>query len=170
MNTSQLFSQIILIYLPAMVANMAPIIAHRTGILLWLNIPLNAHLFGANKTIRGFVVGVLAGAITGAIMFYSTAVFPYESFHYAVLFGAATGCGALIGDAVKSFCKRRVHIASGTTWMPFDQIDFVIGATLVGIFFVHIPIVVAACALIAIGLASYVVSSIGVALHIKQSL
>ncbi len=162
--------EIILIYLPAMIANMAPVVAQRIGVLLWLDRPLNTSLLGANKTIRGFVVGIIAGAITGAIMFFSTTTFPYQSFGHAIIFGAATGFGALIGDSVKSFCKRRLHIASGTTWMPFDQIDFVIGATLVGIFFIHIPLMMIFGAIVIVGFASYVVSRISVALHIKQSL
>jgi hypothetical protein len=31
-------------------------------------------------------------------------------------------------DSVKSFVKRRVGIAPGAPWIPFDQLDFVIGA------------------------------------------
>lgn len=31
------------------------------------------------------------------------------------------------GDAAKSFFKRRVHVPPGKPWVPFDQLDFVIG-------------------------------------------
>jgi CDP-2,3-bis-(O-geranylgeranyl)-sn-glycerol synthase len=38
------------------------------------------------------------------------------------------GFGALAGDSIKSFFKRRVGVKPGKRWFPFDQIDFVIGA------------------------------------------
>ena len=38
------------------------------------------------------------------------------------------GLGAGVGDAVKSFFKRRVGIAPGSSWLFFDQLDFFVGA------------------------------------------
>ena len=38
--------------------------------------------------------------------------------------------GALLGDLVKSFFKRRLKIARGESWPIADQLDFVIGALL----------------------------------------
>ncbi len=32
------------------------------------------------------------------------------------------------GDAAKSFVKRRLGIAPGKPWIPWDQVDFVLGA------------------------------------------
>ena len=40
------------------------------------------------------------------------------------------GFGALTGDVIKSFFKRRAGIAPGKKFIPFDQTDFVIGALL----------------------------------------
>lgn len=34
----------------------------------------------------------------------------------------------MAGDSLKSFVKRRVGIAPGKPWIPFDQVDFAIGA------------------------------------------
>jgi CDP-2,3-bis-(O-geranylgeranyl)-sn-glycerol synthase len=34
----------------------------------------------------------------------------------------------MAGDSAKSFVKRRVGIAPGQSWVPFYQLDFVIGA------------------------------------------
>jgi CDP-2,3-bis-(O-geranylgeranyl)-sn-glycerol synthase len=42
--------------------------------------------------------------------------------------GLRFGVGAMAGDAVKSFVKRRVGIAPGRPFVPWDQIDFVLGA------------------------------------------
>lgn len=43
---------------------------------------------------------------------------------YAFLFGL----GALTGDLIKSFFKRRLSVKPGRPFFPFDQLDFVIGA------------------------------------------
>ena len=40
------------------------------------------------------------------------------------------GFGALVGDAVKSFLKRRVSIKPGKPFFPWDQIDYTIGSLL----------------------------------------
>lgn len=42
------------------------------------------------------------------------------------LFGAVMGFMALVGDAVKSYFKRRMGKESGAPWFPFDQLDFVV--------------------------------------------
>jgi CDP-2,3-bis-(O-geranylgeranyl)-sn-glycerol synthase len=47
-----------------------------------------------------------------------------------VLLGMLFGAGALLGDATKSYFKRRRQIPSGEKWWPFDQIDFILGSTI----------------------------------------
>ena len=42
--------------------------------------------------------------------------------------GLALGIGALGGDALKSLVKRARGIAPGKSWVPFDQLDFAVGA------------------------------------------
>lgn len=42
------------------------------------------------------------------------------------LFGAILGFAALVGDAVKSYFKRRLGKDRGAPWVPFDQLDFVV--------------------------------------------
>lgn len=42
------------------------------------------------------------------------------------LFGAILGFAALLGDAVKSYFKRRRGKERGAPWVPFDQLDFVV--------------------------------------------
>jgi CDP-2,3-bis-(O-geranylgeranyl)-sn-glycerol synthase len=38
----------------------------------------------------------------------------------------------MAGDAVKSFFKRRVGVPPGGRWIPADEIDFIIGAMVLG--------------------------------------
>jgi CDP-2,3-bis-(O-geranylgeranyl)-sn-glycerol synthase len=42
------------------------------------------------------------------------------------LFGAFVGFMSLVGDAVKSYFKRRTGRDRGKPWFPFDQLDFVV--------------------------------------------
>ncbi|HUR25973.1 MAG TPA: CDP-2,3-bis-(O-geranylgeranyl)-sn-glycerol synthase [Candidatus Thermoplasmatota archaeon] len=42
------------------------------------------------------------------------------------LYGAILGYAALVGDALKSYFKRRRGKPGGAPWVPFDQLDFVV--------------------------------------------
>ena len=44
--------------------------------------------------------------------------------------GILMGSGALVGDLVKSYFKRRFRIKPGQSWLFFDQTDWIIGAIL----------------------------------------
>lgn len=156
-----------------MIANMAPVVAAKYNLIPRLNRPLDLgmrlrgiRVLGSHKTIRGIVVAVFAGAITGGI----EAAALHQKISFGFFIGAVLGFGAIAGDAIKSFFKRRLRVAPGSLWIPFDQIDFVIGATLAGIFFIPISIPIFIFSIFFIGCASYVVSYIGIALHFKKSL
>src|SRR5206468_5773804 len=47
------------------------------------------------------------------------------------LMGPLFGIGALGGDAVESFYKRRRGVPSGKKWLPFDQLDYIAGTLLI---------------------------------------
>lgn len=129
--------------LPAYAANMAPVFAKRYRFAEPLAIPVDLGLkigkeriFGSHKTVRGFVIGVIAAVFTIIIQTALFAYIPYlqeiSVIFYAgvnlAYFGVLLGAGALFGDLVKSFFKRRVGIPPGKDWHPFDELDFVIGA------------------------------------------
>lgn len=92
-------------------------------------------ILGDHKTIRGFVGGIITGMLfgmlqhrlAGAAFVTGIALVDYAAVNGALL-GALLGFGALLGDSVKSFFKRRAGIRPGGKWVPFDQIDFVVGA------------------------------------------
>ena len=115
-------------FLPAYIANMGPVL------FKWLpiaNKPISTKLFGAHKTYRGFLAGYIAAAIT--LFLQSQFSTPYDFLPYAT-FTAQTilvlaipfGLGALLGDLLKSFFKRRLKIAPGRPFFPFDQLDFIL--------------------------------------------
>lgn len=119
--------------LPAYIANMAPVFAARLG--LPLGLPIHKRLFGAHKSWRGFYSAYVLALISLSLQywlqysghFYTYNLLNYEQiniFLYAFLFGV----GALTGDLIKSFFKRRTGITAGASWFPFDQLDLVIGA------------------------------------------
>jgi len=150
--------------MPAALANMVPVFAARYGWLPQLNLPVDyglawhgRRLLGDNKTIRGFVVGGLTAALVG-------------SSQGSVIQGTVIGLSALLSDAAFSFIKRRLNIPPGASWIPFDQIDFVIGALVAAWFFIPLTAPHIIFSIIIFGLGSYLVSAIGVMLGIKKSL
>lgn len=148
----------LLYLLPAGAANITPVIAAR----LWpkWQLPVDAgfqfrhrRIFGAHKTWRGLVSGILASGIAylltrltqpllanhaaGLVGCFSGCFFGY--FSLPLWFGFWQGTCALTGDLLKSFLKRQLRIAPGESWKPYDQIDWAI-ASLVGSWpFLQVP-------------------------------
>jgi len=122
---------------------MAPVFAAR----IWpsWNAPMDfgfcwrgERLLGDHKTLRGLAAGTLVG---GAVFLLQilirrhgvgplTAGTEFPSVDTAPYVGFWLGFCALVADAVKSFFKRRRGIRPGGSWMPFDKIDWVLGAWL----------------------------------------
>jgi CDP-2,3-bis-(O-geranylgeranyl)-sn-glycerol synthase len=169
--------------LPAYLANMAPVFAQKLGILKFLDKPVDGgkkwrdkEIFGSHKTWRGFFVGVAAAVVVSWLQYflYSYSVFQkisfinYSEVHWWFL-GFLLGFGALFGDLIKSFFKRMVNIAPGAPWIPFDQIDFVIGALIFAapVYFPAWPAV--AAILIFSPILHIVANNIGYLLRIKKT-
>ena len=114
---------------PAYVANMAPPF---TRYWRGWNPPISRRWLGDHKTVVGFAAGVAAGVLTAWVQ--SRLPGPRGTWASAdwLAVGLALGFGAMAGDSVKSFAKRRVGIAPGGRWMPADQLDYVTGALLLG--------------------------------------
>jgi CDP-2,3-bis-(O-geranylgeranyl)-sn-glycerol synthase len=120
------------IFLPAGAANMSPVLANRIpGLRRW-DTPINKRLLGSNKRWRGLVVGTLVGSLVAVAEFalFSRFIFSAQTALVVAAGGALMGFGALVGDAVESFFKRRVGVKPGHSWFPFDQIDYIIGGLL----------------------------------------
>lgn len=122
--------KIIWFFLPAYTANIAASVFK----IKFLTRPVSEKLFGFNKTYSGFVVGTIL-AILVAVLQKILFRFPFfQKISYLdysenfLLIGFLLGLGALFGDTIKSFFKRRVGIAPGQKWIPFDQIDYTLGA------------------------------------------
>jgi len=133
--------------LPAYFANMVPLLVRKVN---FLNVPVDFNkkwkgkpIFGSHKTWRGMFFGVIAGVIVAYIQFvllrYSffadISLLDYSNW---LVVGFLLGFGALVGDAIKSFFKRRVGVKPGGKFIPWDEIDYTIGALLF-ISLVYIP-------------------------------
>ncbi|MBN1386614.1 CDP-archaeol synthase [Candidatus Woesearchaeota archaeon] len=136
-------------FLPAYFANMTPVFAAKL-FPKW-DYPLDFYLkieskrmLGDHKTIRGLVFGIAASVLICLIQYLLYT--KYDAFRAfslinydlttALSLGYLLGCGALFGDALKSFIKRRIDVQPGKPWMPFDQIDFSISGLLFAISYV----------------------------------
>lgn len=85
-------------------------------------------IFGPNKTYRGFVSGVLIGTLVGYIQ--ETVAPTYGLPAGNVLRGFTLSLGALIGDLIGSFVKRRLNLKPGAPFPVIDQVFFVVFALL----------------------------------------
>ncbi len=120
-----------LLYLmaPAYAANMAPpLVRYWRG---W-NRPINARWLGEHKTVIGFGAGVIAAVVAAGIQSRLRWASPISSVGHPLAHGLRLGFGAMLGDTIKSLVKRRVGIPPGAPWVPFDQLDFVLGALAFG--------------------------------------
>ena len=92
--------------------------------------------FGSHKTFRGFLAGLIIGSLVGIVqtLLFDHVLFQYDiQFRYTILLGFVLSLGALIGDLVESFIKRRLNRSPGTPFPIADQIDFILGAFLFSI-------------------------------------
>ncbi|MFH1510196.1 MAG: CDP-archaeol synthase [Candidatus Woesearchaeota archaeon] len=142
----QLVLQALYFMLPAYIANMAPVFFRKVPVL---NYPVDFNkalggkpILGKNKTFRGFVFGTMFAVLTCFVQYLVNSEYLTPSgvdYSYWLLLGFLLGFGALFGDAVKSFFKRRVGIPPGKPFIPFDQLDYSLGALLF-VSMVYLPI------------------------------
>ena len=96
-------------------------------------------ILGDGKTWRGLFAGTFLGMTAGfglvvAAKYISTSEYAYlrvtdfEGFPLMILILFSLCFGALLGDIVESFFKRRIGKERGQDWIPFDQLDFLVGA------------------------------------------
>lgn len=124
-------------FLPAGIANVVPPLAVKIPGLKHWDTPLDfnktyhgVRIFGGHKTVRGLIVGLVCGTLT---CYFQSLLIPVP--YNPVILGFLLSLGALGGDAIKSFFKRRTSIEPGKTWFPFDQLDFILGGLLLSSFY-----------------------------------
>jgi CDP-2,3-bis-(O-geranylgeranyl)-sn-glycerol synthase len=111
-------AQTIYMYLPAYIANATPVVLGGGGPLdrgrNWVD---GKPLFGDHKTIRGTLSGLAAGFIIGLLQ-------------RSLVRGALLSVGAIGGDLIVSFFKRRFDLKPGALLPIADQMGFIVFAVI----------------------------------------
>ena len=139
-------------FLPTGIANATPVVAMHIPWIKKLNYPLDfgkswggKRIFGDHKTFRGLITGMIIGLLVAGLQAWLFNMNILRELSWVnfdqvnwIAFGLLSGAGALLGDAVKSFFKRRQNLKPGATWFPFDQIDYIVGAILFTLPIIHL--------------------------------
>jgi CDP-2,3-bis-(O-geranylgeranyl)-sn-glycerol synthase len=123
--------------LPAYIPNpVAALLGGGVPIDLGHNFYDGKRILGDGKTFRGLFTGILAGIVTGLCLLWISSRFPSANLpQHTLLSVTLLSTGALAGDLVKSFFKRRFGKERGSKWPLADQYDLVAGAFLLLLLF-----------------------------------
>ena len=114
---------------------------------------------GDGVTWRGLIAGTIIGTLVGAIQGYfgpeiisnfgQFIITPIATnLHHGIMMGFLLGFGALLGDAIGSFLKRRLGIGRGEPAPILDQLDFIIMALILVSLVAELNLITVALALI----------------------
>lgn len=128
-------------FLPAYVANTcACIFGHGRALDLGRNFIDGRRILGDGVTIRGSLSGILCGVIIGFLMaYFENPLFPEAQFQEKILLAFLLSFGAILGDAVGSFIKRRLGMERGAPAPLLDQLNFVFGGLLLASLYIDLP-------------------------------
>jgi CDP-2,3-bis-(O-geranylgeranyl)-sn-glycerol synthase len=131
-------------FLPAYLGNMVPPLARKAGIFKFLAGPLDfgkmflkEPFLGSHKTWRGTILYMITGVAVVYLQYFlyqytgirAISIIDYSQINL-LLFGVLFSGGAVFGDVLFAFFKRRLKLQPGARFVPFDQINYVIGAFL----------------------------------------
>ena len=119
----------ILYVLPAYVANGSPVVGVR---IIGRRTPLDRgakawdgrRVLGDGKTVEGLIIGICIGTLAGLILYLCGNVGSYR----AVSEPSLLASGAMLGDIVGSFIKRRIGLRRGQPAPGLDQLGFLAAA------------------------------------------
>lgn len=143
-------------FIPAGIANSTPVFAAKIPGLRKLEYPMdfglkidNKRILGSHKTMRGLVLAVTMGIFAGYLQGLA-----YDKFDFIqeispnaftdtnqLFLGGMLGLGAILGDATKSFFKRRIGVQPGKAWIPFDQVDYIFGGILFSLLAIRLDVI-----------------------------
>lgn len=117
---------LLIFILPCYVANAAPVLLGGGapmdfGASLWDG----RRILGDAKTVRGFVGGVAAGTVVGGMLALIMPLAFFADAWMQFFSGFLLSLGALVGDTVGSFVKRRMGLEPGKPFL-LDQAGFII--------------------------------------------
>ncbi len=120
------FTEALIYFAPAMICNAAPVLTrvfrYRHPIDGGRVLRDGRRVFGDGKTWEGLIAGLLAGLLTGVAY---TLIFNTAS---CIMYALIMSVGALLGDLINAFIKRRVGLKQGSPFPPLDQVDYLLGS------------------------------------------
>jgi len=131
-------------FIPAYFTNMIPPLARKTGIFSFFKKPVDfgkkfygQPVLGENKTWRGVILGIIVGLLIVGLQFWlyqfsfikEISFLNYQEVNI-LFFGLLISSGAVFGDLFFAFIKRRLKLRPGARFLPFDQINYVLGVAL----------------------------------------
>ncbi len=119
-------TETLLTLLPALIANGSPVLLRGRGhpIDCGRSFVDGRPLLGKGKTFEGLIIGMLYGSTIAYLL--AAAI----SQAHVFVAGSIAAIGALLGDIVGAFIKRRIGLERGAPAPVLDQLDFVAGAVL----------------------------------------
>lgn len=130
------FFELVLLIFPAFISNGAPVLFGGGakidfGKVFWDR----KRIFGDSKTIRGFLSGVLCGIAVGAVVLSLFEYLPWLSHNEKLTLVFLVSLGAMLGDLLGSFIKRRLGIPPTNSYFLLDQLLFVVIALLLAVLY-----------------------------------
>jgi CDP-2,3-bis-(O-geranylgeranyl)-sn-glycerol synthase len=165
--------------MPAGFANMAPALFSK---IKFLKYPIDCNLkfmgkplLGKNKTLKGLIMGLFMAILIALIQTYlfkqgyfqSISLIDYNKIN-PLLFGFIIGLGAVVGDLVESFFKRRIGLKPGQPLYFFDQTDWIIGSIIFTLPY-YVPSLLMICITLLLGfLLHIIIKNIGFFLKLEK--
>ena len=131
----ELFKLIVFVF-PAWIANAVPVLfGGGTPMDFKKKFIDGKRMLGDGKTWRGFLAGMIGGALTGVLVAHLVPVewniYASKELYYAS--GILMGIGAMAGDSFGSFIKRRMQVEQGRPIVLLDQLTFLYIAILISV-------------------------------------
>lgn len=140
-----------------------PYLANASALLMKGKTPLDMHinfldhkpLFGEGKTFKGTFFGIFSGIVVATTLntMFPEVIWEVLKVDYPYL-GILLAFGAIMGDAVASFIKRRRNMPRGREVFLLDQLDFIIGAMVFGSL-IYVPSLIEVGVIIAVTLIAH---------------
>lgn len=125
-------------------------------------------LLGDGKTFEGFILASVMALLTGYLELQIISQFNYNFLNIPLLGFLFIGVGAMVGDALGSFIKRRMRLKRGENAGLLDMLDFIIGAFVFAYFFAPYSLLTFITALITTPIVHRVANIIGYKIGVKK--